>query len=96
MAKLVLLHDPHPGIAEALIALPEPMKDCIDSLNLKIMPLEEAVIKIELVANELSGKVEVVENYQYIGFRIIRRDVTPGKINSKKEHYFRLLRYQEV
>ena len=73
--------DPHPGLAGAMIPIPEAVRKVANNLNGKSMTLREAVARIQAVTK---GTIRVVERYKFIylelpgsggirhGFRVIR------------------------
>ena len=62
--KEVTLYDPHPGFLGAAVPLPAKMKKAIDGLEGKTMPLEEVVQKLEPIAKELNGQIEVDDKFK--------------------------------
>lgn len=86
--QLVKLYDPHPGFAGAVVPLPTPMKNVADGLAGKTMSLEEVLEQMSPAASKCGGSLEIVEEYQYIGFLIQEK--------SGRTHYFRLIRYCEA
>ena len=73
--------DPHPGLAGAIVPIPEAVKKVANNLNGKSMTLREAVARIKAVTK---GTVRVVDRFEFIylehtesngvqhGFRVIR------------------------
>jgi len=73
--------DPHPGLAGAMIPIPEAVRKIANNLNGKSMPLRKAVTRIKAATK---GTVRVVDRFEFIylelaesngvrhGFRVIR------------------------
>lgn len=65
MAKKVQFYDPHPGYLNpmfpGIVTLPLPMKEAAESLEGKVLPLEDAVKKLCAVANKVDGEIKVLE-----------------------------------
>lgn len=80
-SKEVRLYDPHPGLAGALIPIPEPVRLVANGLNGKTMTLKEAVEKIKSVTD---GRVYPSEEHSFIALRLHKGGV---------EHMFRVLRF---
>ena len=94
---LVRLYDPHPGFAGAAVPLPKAMKDAADKMDGKRMMLEEAVEKLSSVAKKVGGKIELVEEYNYIGFSMRARGSTFSPFLGNIQylsHNYRLIRYK--
>lgn len=86
LKQKVELYDPHPGFAGAAVPLPKAMKDAADELNGQSLVLEDVLTNLSPVAEEIGGTLEVVEKYNFIGFRI--------KESSGREHFYRLIMYR--
>lgn len=59
--KEVEFYDPHPGFSGAVVRLPERMKKAAEDLIGRMLPLEEAMRRLEPVAKQLGGKLEIIE-----------------------------------
>ncbi|MDO8496558.1 MAG: hypothetical protein Q7S43_03900 [bacterium] len=67
LKKLRTFYDPHPGFAGAFLPIPTAVRKVAEELNGKTMTLSEALAKIRSVTE---GKVELVEEYNYISLDI--------------------------
>ena len=85
----VELYDPHPGLLGAVMPLPKPMKDLAASLDGVVLSLDEAIDRLTPMAESLGGRLEVVEKYQFISFRL-------GDVDNLPMHLYRLIRYKEA
>ena len=56
-------YDPHPGLAGAMVRIPEKVRQVAQELDGQPLSLREAVNKIRAVTN---GEVSVVPEYKYI------------------------------
>lgn len=65
--ELKLFYEPHPGLAGAIVPIPNPVKRVADELDGKTLSLRDAVAKIKAVTN---GEVDIDSNYKDIGLTV--------------------------
>ena len=77
-------YDPHPGLAGAVIPIPEPVRKVANELVGQTMTLQEALEKIKAVTD---GNVSVVERHNFIGLEI-------EEAETNRRHSFRVIRFK--
>jgi len=85
LKRKVTLYDPHPGLQGCPTPLPGPMFDIAHELSGQNITLEEAMKRIQPVAETLGGKVEIIHNMGFISF-----EYSVGPVNNG----YRLIRFR--
>ncbi len=75
--------DPHPGLAGALIPIPEKVRKIANELDGKSMSLREAIALIQAVTK---GAVSVAKKFDFISLEITEK--------SGVRHMFRVIRFK--